>query len=214
MNHASVFPLVRYLSAYTTPILIRLPITANQVTTASMMLGLGAAWCLAVNAQITAALLMIGCYVLDNCDGEVARTKNQCSAFGKFFDSFVDWVVHTTFFLGLGYGVAAQSQSDIWAWLGYTAAIGGTINYAFGQYLEARDAKAAQGKPPQPHHQPQGVFEWTVFIFRELTRADFCFLVLLLALGDWLWFLLPAGAIGAQAYWGLQFLSFARRFHV
>lgn len=214
MNHASVFPLVRYLSSRATPVLMRLPVSANQVTAASLISGLMAAWCLAVNAQIAAALLLIATYVLDNCDGEVARGKNQCSEFGKRFDSFVDWVVHTTFFLGLGYGVAAQSQSDIWAWLGYVAAIGGTINYALGQYLDTRDAKAAQGKPPQPHHQPQGAFEWAVFIFRELTRADFCFLVLLLALADGLWLLLPAGAIGAQVYWGLQFLSFARRFHV
>lgn len=214
MNRASIFPVVRYLSSYATPVLMRLPVSANQVTAASMVLGLGCALCLALNAYVSAALLLVGAYVLDNCDGEIARGKNQCSEFGKRFDSFVDWIVHITFFLGLGYGVAAQRQSEIWAWLGYAAAIGGTINYAFGQYLESKDAKAAAGKPPQPHHQPQSLFEWTVFIFRELTRADFCFLVLILSLTDALWFLLPAGAIGAQVYWGLQFLAFARRFHV
>lgn len=214
MNHASIFPLVRYLSSCATPVLMRLPVSANQVTAASLIFGLLAAWCLAVNAQIAAALLLIGAYVLDNCDGEVARGKNQCSEFGKRLDSFVDWIVHSAFFLGLGYGVAEQSQSDVWAWLGYAAAIGCSVNYGIGQYLETVDARKSQDKPPQPHHQPQGAFEWAVFIFRELTRADFCFLVLLLALADGLWLLLPAGAIGAQVYWGLQFLSFARRFHV
>ncbi|MBI5119437.1 MAG: CDP-alcohol phosphatidyltransferase family protein [Rhodospirillales bacterium] len=214
MNHASIFPLVRYLSSWATPVLMRLPVSANQISAAALILGLLAAWCLAVNAQIAAALLLIGAYVLDNCDGEVARGKNQCSEFGKRFDSFVDWIVHTTFFLGLGYGVAEQSQSDVWAWLGYAAAIGCSVNYGIGQYLETVDARKSQDKPPQPHHQPQGAFEWAVFIFRELTRADFCFLVLLLALADGLWLLLPAGTIGAQIYWGLQFLSFARRFHV
>jgi phosphatidylglycerophosphate synthase len=214
MNRAAIFPLVRYLSSFATPVLMRLPVTANQVTAASLVLGLGTALCLAVNAQISAALLLIAAYVLDNCDGEIARGKNQCSEFGKVFDSFVDWIVHITFFLGLGYGVAEDRQSEIWAWMGYAAAIGGTINFAIGQYLEKKDSEAAKDKPPQPHHQPQGIFEWTVFIFRELTRADFCFLVLLLAMADGLWFLLPAGAIGAQVYWGLQFFAFARRFHV
>ncbi|TAN49066.1 MAG: CDP-alcohol phosphatidyltransferase family protein, partial [Rhodospirillales bacterium] len=205
MNQASVFPLVRYLSRWTTPVLIRLPVTANQVTAASMVLGLLAALAFAWNAPLTGAVLLIATYVLDNCDGEVARTKNQCSEFGKYFDSFVDWVVHTAFFLGLGFGVAAQNQSDVWAWLGYAAAAGGTINYAIGLYFEKADAKekVAAHEPP---HQPQGPMEWTVFIFRELSRADFCFLVLLLALFDGLWLLLPAGAIGAQVYWGLQFL--------
>ncbi|MBF0270035.1 MAG: CDP-alcohol phosphatidyltransferase family protein [Alphaproteobacteria bacterium] len=214
MNHASAFPLVRRLSSFVTPVLLRLPISANQVTATAMILGLAGAWCLAINAQIIAALLLIGAYILDNCDGEVARSKNQCSEFGKRFDSFVDWIVHAAFFLALGYGVSAQSQSDIWAWFGYAAAAGSSINYFIGQYLETVDARSAKDKPPEPSSQPEGFFQWTVFVFRELSRADFCFLVLMLALVDGLWFLLPAGAIGAQVYWALQFLSFARRFHV
>ncbi|MBF0168335.1 MAG: CDP-alcohol phosphatidyltransferase family protein [Alphaproteobacteria bacterium] len=213
MNHASIFPLVRYLSSLATPLLLRLPVSANQVTAASLATGLLSALALAWNEEVLGALLLIVTYVLDNCDGEVARTKNQCSEFGRRFDTIVDWIVHSAFFLGLGYGVAHQNQSEIWAWMGYAAAIGGTINYVIGLYFEKADA-AEKVETQQPHHQPQGLVEWTVFIFRELTRADFCFLVLLLALANGTWLLLPAGAIGAQVYWGLQFLSFARRFHV
>ena len=32
-------------------------------------------------------------YVLDNCDGEIARLKDQCSTFGMWFDTLVDWIV-------------------------------------------------------------------------------------------------------------------------
>lgn len=213
MLQSSAFPLIRHLSSFTTPFLLRMPITANQVTAASLVLGLLAALAFAWNAPLAGSLLLIATYVLDNCDGEVARTKNQCSEFGRRFDTFVDWVVHATFFLGLGYGVAAQSQSDIWAWLGYVAAFGSTINYLVGLYFDKVDVKD-QTAAKEPPHQPQGWLEWTVFIFRELSRADFCFLVLLLAMMDGAWLLLPAGAIGAQVYWGMQFLSFARRFHV
>ncbi|CAA6603698.1 membrane hypothetical protein [Rhodospirillaceae bacterium LM-1] len=213
MNQTAAFPLVRRLSSFVTPLLLRLPVSANQVTLASLVFGLLAAWLLAMNAQLGAALLLLVAYILDNCDGEVARAKNQCSEFGKRFDSFVDWLVHTAFFIGLGHGVAAESQSDIWLWLGYIAGTGGTINYAFGQYFETIDAKKTAETGTEPSHAPHGWIEWLVFIFRELSRADFCFLVLLLALADGLWLLLPAGAIGAQVYWGLQFLSFARRFH-
>lgn len=43
---------------------------------------------------------------LDNCDGEIARLKNQATRFGERFDSFTDWVVHATFFAALGVAAA------------------------------------------------------------------------------------------------------------
>jgi hypothetical protein len=50
--------------------------------------------------------------------------------------------------------------------------------------------------------------------FREFARADFCFIVLALALIDLTWILLPAGAIGAHVYWMTQFVRGARDYHV
>ena len=47
----------------------------------------------------------------------------------------------------------------------------------------------------------------------RIIRSDFCFIVLVLSLGGSLWFLLPPAAVGAQAYWGLQFTRSARRWH-
>ena len=40
------------------------------------------------------------------CDGEIARIKDQCSYFGMRYDSFVDFIVHVAFFACLGIGVA------------------------------------------------------------------------------------------------------------
>jgi phosphatidylglycerophosphate synthase len=213
MRQPSVFPLIRHISVLVTPWLLRSPFSANQVTTASMILGLWAAWALAQGQYIFAAFLFLWAYIFDNCDGEVARGKNQCSEFGKRYDSFVDWVIHTAFFIGLGYGVGAERQEEMWIWMGWAAGAGGTINYLIGLYFESKEVPSDE-PPPAHGYQPQTLLEWVVFFLRELTRADFCFLVLLLTLPGWLWFLLPAGAIGAQVYWALQFLDFARRFHV
>ena len=41
--------------------------------------------------------------------------------------------------------------------------------------------------------------------FRELARADFWLIVLALALADWMRYLLPLAAVGAQVYWILLF---------
>ena len=66
----------------------------------------------------------------------------------------------------------------------------------------------------EEHSLPTTPLLWVIYFYRELSRADFCFLVLLLALLGGLWVLLPAGAIGAQIYWMTQFVRGARQFHV
>ena len=214
-----LFPLVRHLSDQITPLLFRLPVSANQITGLSLLSGLAAAGLLSQSewtANVQAAGLLVVAYTLDNCDGEIARLKGQCSTFGMHFDSFVDWAVHTAFFLGLGFGVSVTMGAEFWNWLGWMAAGGGTFNYALGlvfDYLDGRSAALNEQAEPEIV-EPSGAVEWTIFVFRELSRADFCFMVLILALFDALWFLLPAGAVGAQVYWMPQFVKVARRFHV
>ena len=217
-NQTTIFPLIRFFSRPATAVLAGLPISPNQITAASLVLGLGAAWAAAQATQpwaLASGFFMIGAYVLDNCDGEIARLKNQCSRFGMHFDSFVDWAVHTAFFWALGVGMAAATQEAFWNWLGMTAALGGTINYALGLVLAAR-AHETGGAPvtAEDRQRPHTPGEWVLFAFRELTRADFCFIVLAFALFDALWILLPAGAIGAQVYWLTAMIKRAREFHV
>jgi phosphatidylglycerophosphate synthase len=223
-NQTSIFPLIRFFSRPVTGVLARLPVSANQVTAASLVLGLGAAWAAAAATQasaLAAGLLMVGAYVLDNCDGEIARLKNQCSRFGMYFDSFVDWAVHTAFFWGLGVGVTTATGEAFWNWLGLAAAAGGTLNYGLSFVLSARDRTTA-GEPSdltgraaaENARRPETPGEWILFAFRELARADFCFIVLALAVFDALWVLLPVGAIGAQIYWMTAMFKRAREFHV
>jgi phosphatidylglycerophosphate synthase len=223
-SSTAIFPLIRFFSRPVTGVLMRLPVSANQVTAASLVLGLGAAWAAAQAtwaSALGAGLLMVAAYILDNCDGEIARRKNQCSRFGMYFDTFVDWVVHAAFFWGLGVGVAAATGEAFWNWLGLAAAAGGTLNYGLGFVLDAR-ARAAAGAPPDPTgraaaenaRRPETPGEWILFAFRELARADFCFIVLALAAFDVVWVLLPAGAVGAQVYWMTALVKRAREYHV
>jgi len=221
------FPLIRHLSDPVTPLLARLPFSANQITAASLVAGLGSAFAVAQGGgrdlAVVAGVLMVVCYVLDNCDGEIARLKNQCSEFGRRFDSFVDWAVHSAFFAALGIGVSQSTGDAMWSWMGWIAAAGGTVNYAVGFFVEARERRLAEAagiaarsghEAPDATHRPHGLKNWLVFALRELSRADFCFIVLALALADGLWLLLPAGAIGAQVYWMTQFVKGARDYHV
>jgi len=170
---------------------------------------------------LVGAVLLFLCYVLDNTDGEVARAKNQCSEFGRQYDNFVDWIVHSGFFAGLGWGVAQETGQGFWFWLGLFGAAGATINYFLVIYPDLRsrgqDPESAEtnerGDTDEPP-TPEGVKQWIAFVLRELSRADFCFIVLALALIDLAWILLPTAAVGAHAYWLAQFIRGAREFRV
>ena len=212
-----VFPLIQHLSMLATPALARMPVTANQITATSLATGLAASWCLLQGGGgwAAAGVLFVVTYVLDNCDGEIARLKDQCSTFGMWFDTLVDWIVHTAFFIALGIGMAKGFGHDAWLWLGGIATAGGTFNFALGIILDARDKAASEDEDKaETTRQPEGLSDWAVYVFRELTRADFCFIVLALALFDLTWLLLPAGAICSQVYWIAQFVRGARELNV
>ena len=218
-----LFPLIRHLSKRVTPFFINSPITANQITCSSLVSGLAAAWCAMKGNMFwdtAAGILLLIAYILDNCDGEVARIKKQCTTFGMQFDTFVDWVVHSSLFVGLGIGVALRFDNNLWFWLGVSASIGGTINYIIGLIIHAQEKPTSVSEDPLSSDEPNEDFnkpinfsDWFVYIFRELFRADFCFIFLALVIFEITWVLVIASAIGSQIYWILLFYKGAKDFH-
>lgn len=206
----SGFPLVRHLSNRLTPLLARTPFTPNQITGADLVLGIGAGWCYSQGSppwMLTGAVLLILSYVLDNCDGEVARLKGLESRFGDRLDTFTDWLVHAVFFLALGIGVGKSDPQGPWMWLAWAAVAGSSINYLLA--LAREDGPASHLVGAQ-HARDRLWTDQALYVFRVLFRADFCFLVLALTLFDVAWWLLPAAAVGSQAYWMAAILERVR----
>ena len=210
------FPLIRSASRPFLAVLLALPAGPNLVTGLSLVSGLAAAAILYISSQnfeLWAAILLIVSYIFDNCDGEIARKKNLTSKFGHRFDSFSDWLVHSCFFLALGSAWHTGTGDPWWLWFGWAAALGSTINYLIALLYEKLDQNALHARQ-EGATIPNGLYEWFLFVFRELARADFCFLVALLMIFDLHWLLLPTAAAGAQVYWLTQFHAVARRFRV
>lgn len=217
MKPDSVFPIARQIGYYLSLVLIRLPVSANQVTFVSMLVGLTGCWFFTygeVTWNIYGALLLVASYALDYCDGVIARLKNQSSPFGAAFDDFVDWLVDTAIFAGLGYGAWLADGNIWWLWLGLIAAAGSTIDYIidwirinpFVQARKATEKAAAQelegGEATEEEPAGEKTFGQKLFyIFHTLSRAEFCTIILILSAFDVVWVLLPFGAIGAQAFW-------------
>lgn len=225
MNHAALatpdraFPLVRHLSVALSRGLVRLPVTPNQITTVSLASALYGAWLFSYpddGHQLAGALFFLLFYVLDNCDGEIARAKGLSTRFGLYYDTFVDWIGHAALFLGLGAGAASSWGQAWWFWCGVAGALGGTINYFVGLAMDLRagGAKDTASAPPPASASPPRLIDTLGYVLRELSRADFCFILLALALFGWTWALLPAAAIGAQVYWLAAFIEGVREHHV
>jgi len=214
------FPLVRHLSYRLTLVLVKTSVTPNQITTLSLFFGLSAALCFALGnymTQIIGGLLFTVSYVLDNCDGEIARLKGLSSAFGAMFDDMVDWVVDAAFFAGLGFGAWQSGGEIIWFWLGCAAAAGAFIDYIVDLVKYHRDKQKTDGRTREEvalePKQPEGTLDWIIYIFHKLSRADFCIIILILALLNCTWILLPFAAIGAQVYWITDLFDRARGWH-
>jgi len=215
-----LFPLVRHLSYRLTPILLKTPATPNQITTISLLLGLACAACFTQGGWITGivgGLLLVASYTFDNCDGEVARIKKMSSEFGAKLDDMSDWMVDVSFFVALGYGTAQVNGQQFWLWLGLAAAAGAFIDYIVDLIYEAKksedpDAISREEQASEPK-QPADALDWIIYIFHKISRADFCIIVLGLALFNVTWILLPFAAIGAQAYWITDLFERARGYH-
>ncbi len=196
---------------------MKTPITPNQITSISLGFGLAAgAFCLNgdYSSILTGSVLFLICYVLDNCDGEIARLKDMRSVFGMRYDTFVDWLVHACFFMGLGWGASSVTGQQWWFWTGVAAGFGGSINYALELYQNKTKPHASQLTHEDSLPKDDDTKMDRFVLNARVIRSDFCFIVLFLSLGGALWYLLPPAAIGAQVYWCLQFTRSARRWHI
>lgn len=218
---SQLFPLVRHLSYRLTPLILRSPMTANQVTALSMIFGLLGAACFLPGSWewgLAGGLLLTLGYTLDNCDGEVARAKNMSSEWGARFDDFADWLVDGAFFAALGVGTWLATGQTLWLICGLAASGGATIDYIIDLAYRAHDRKnpktPTREEVARTERKPENTVDWLIYIFHKLSRADFCVIVFGLALFDVTWILLPLAAVGAQAFWVADLFRRARDWHV
>jgi phosphatidylglycerophosphate synthase len=98
--------LFRPISLPLTRLLAATPITANQLTTVTMLLVSLGLW-IAASAEQSRVLLgslviLVSSYV-DCCDGEIARLKLQSSRIGAWYDTIVDEVSSFGYMLVIGW---------------------------------------------------------------------------------------------------------------
>lgn len=119
-------PLGRPLSR----LLVRTPISPNQVSIVSILIGVASAWFFARGNFVIGALVFQLCAIIDCVDGDLARALFKQSSLGKWLDLGGDQVVHFSVFAGIGIGVARLHPSVPALVLGASAALGVLLCFA------------------------------------------------------------------------------------
>jgi len=181
--------IIRKISGFITGFLVRTPVTPNQVTVISLILGLIAAVIFSFGGHthtITAGLIFFLCIVFDQCDGEVARIKNMETEFGRSFDIIVDSIVSAAIVARITFALYKASGSGFHIIIGLLAIIGISISIFLATYL-GKENKTDTG---------------TQEMLDKLNNKDFFYIIMLASVifNQMIWFLLIM-AVGTNIYW-------------
>jgi phosphatidylglycerophosphate synthase len=183
----------RRISRALTRALVRLGLTPNQVTVASLLAGVTAAWLLWDATPLSACLGVVAysmAVILDHADGDVARLTFQESPVGARLDVLVDGLVQTLVMLALGV-TASRAGGRLALVAGIAAAVGAMLSAVLAAQLGVGAGRHAGARR----------------MLDRLGNRDFVYLVLaVFVAGVWLApAILPplvlVLAVGSQAFW-------------
>ena len=191
-------PINRRLSKLLTPFLASWGLTPNKVTLLGLAAGLFCAWNFlrgTASGWMLGALWFQLAYVLDNCDGDLARMTGRSSGFGSWLDVVTDCIIHMAFFLSLGVGLHRFGAGSFWLWLGIATA--GAVFFTYVAYLFQQVSH--RGQEAWIHPDPPGGQDTSTWWgkFRKFSREDFSLIVLVSAVLHQMGWLLISGLMGA-----------------
>src|SRR5437879_2170370 len=136
----------RKISGAISRVLVKTPVTPNQITMFVTGLGFWAGWLMSRPGQtvkIEGSLVFLLTSILDGCDGEVARAKKLISKLGGGLDLWGDNVVHVAGLYGLGVGLYKDTGLLVYLTLGKAAVAGTLLSAAFASYQTWRKGQSS-----------------------------------------------------------------------
>lgn len=186
--------------------LLDTPVTPNQMTVFSTLVGLtGALLTAGGRLPMTLGVLLVWAHtVLDGCDGEMARLRHEQSRLGGALDFWGDNIVHAALFFCLGLGIAGEGYGAVHRVLGLTAALG-ALGAAFAVYRHSasrstRGGPLFNGLEDLATEKSSQAVRSIARIEDLLARRDFIYLLVLLVLIDYPEVFLWAAGIGTPLF--------------
>ena len=204
----------RVLSRPLTRLLLKTPLTPNQVTLLSLACGLAAGYFFSLGryaASLAGAAGYQLAVVLDNCDGEVARAKNMRSSLGGWLDVLVDILNDLALFTGVALGLRRQGiPGPVWLFLALCLS-GAAIHCLLVVLEKVKGFGPAVFESPHPEQGQRRDFWLT--LFDALREGEASWFVVLFACAGQTQYLLWAGGVYMQALWiGAALVNFRRVF--
>ena len=175
----------------------RLGITPNQVTTASLVLGIAAAglygWGMDWGPHAGAVLFVLST-LLDHADGQLARCTGTASQFGHYYDVVAGAIAYVSLFVGIGVGLR---HGDFGMWsivMGVVAGVTVSSIFAMRLYMEG--------------NRPAGHLDQPTFAGFEI--EDVLYLVAPITWFGLLEPLLIAACAGASVFAAWQIIDYLR----
>ncbi|NKB55672.1 MAG: CDP-alcohol phosphatidyltransferase family protein [Alphaproteobacteria bacterium] len=130
-------------------LLARTPVTPNQVTTVSLLLGVAGAVFFASGGTgaYWGALLYVMAQFVDHMDGELARMTGQTSVFGHHYDHIAGGIFEFGLFCGVGIGLGSNALGGWAMTLGFIAAISVAVTVAVRLEISRRHGNDAIDQP-------------------------------------------------------------------
>ena len=198
----SAFRLNRVLSKPLTRVLLKTPLTPNQVTLASLGFGFLAGYFFSLG-EYAPSLAAAGSYqvavVLDNCDGEIARAKKLGSEFGGWLDIVCDILSDLALFTGIALGMDRQGTTGPVALFLTLCLSGAVVHFLLVVTEKLKGFGPAVFTAPHPEHEKRK--NVVLDIFDALREGDASWFVVLFAVTGYTQALLWAGGIYMQALW-------------
>jgi len=207
----------RKISRAITRRLLDSKVTPNQISVASILLGVFSALLFLGEqriAHVLGGMLLVFSSILDGCDGELARLRFQESRWGSWLDFLGDNVVHVSIFLCLGFGLYLRGEGNVYrvlACLAAAANLGAASAVFIRVFLKSRDGVITFATPVRVEEmdRTQGWLRRRVEFVDKLSNRDFFYLILFCAAIGQLWFFMWVGSVGVVFY----FLNLVYLYH-
>ncbi len=192
----------RFFSRPLTLLLLKTPLTPNQITLISLAFGVVAGVLFSKGTygfSVAGALSYQLAVVLDNCDGEVARAKNKRSVIGGWLDVGADVLTDICLFLGIGLGMIKQGTNGPVRLFMILCVIGSLAHFFLVVLEKLKGFGPAVFEAPHPEHEERKSILLNIFdAFRE---GDTSWFVVFFAGVGQTSVLLWAGGIYMQLLW-------------
>jgi phosphatidylglycerophosphate synthase len=174
----------RYISLAVSRLLVKTPLTPNQVSVGILAIGILAAVLAARGswgAMALGAFLFQAQSVLDGCDGELSRITHRGSLLGEWLDTIGDDVTNYGFFAGAAWGLYAQSGHKLYLVAGAVTVLCGVITSAIeyrylvkigsGDLLKYPISAGGGGEEGGVFSKIQPLFKRDTFVFLTFLAA-------------------------------------------